>query len=190
MTRQLSEDECLKKIAGYMDIVNQDLTVERDSIEIKPSKLGGNGLFAKEFIPEGSLIVHYPPNIVSIDKYIYNCKDLYEGTDAEGIEKLAYECDDYRVIVMVGEKPLMVWADPNFKNNANFIGHMINDKGFKIKKTYKPELNNSHFNGLDIVSTKDIKAGDEIGLTYGSEYWYTEYNGLKSRNMRLQKIKM
>jgi len=184
---ELSEDECFKRVAEYMDIVNQNLKVERDMIEIKKSTVyDSNGLFAKTFIPEGELIVHYPPNIVSFGEHIYTCKDLYKHLDQKDVEELAERCDDYRVCVNIGDKPVWVWADPQFKNNANFIGHMINDRGYKQKKIYKPELNNCRFNGLDIISTKDIKAGEELGLTYGSGYWYTSYNNKPSRNVRIK----
>lgn len=63
----------------------------------------------------------------------------------------------------------------------------MNDKGYKLGKIYKPQLNNCKFNnnGLEIISTRNIKAGEELYATYGKDYWYGKfhrYGICKSRN--------
>ena len=73
---------------------------------------------------------------------------------------------------------------PNYRNNK-YLGHLLNDKGYKFGKIYKPQLNNCKYdkNGLSIISTRDIKEGEELYVSYGKQYWYD--NNLfigKSRN--------
>ena len=37
---------------------------------------------------------------------------------------------------------------------------------------YRPALNNCRFEAFNVISTRDIKIGDELYVSYGHNYWY------------------
>lgn len=120
-------------------------------IKIAESPLHGKGVFACENINKNEIITIYPFH------------------EFDGHEKyISYLCD----IVIAG--------NPNKIDNINLIGHMLNDNFdyelFKNKKEYV-ENNNCMFMGSDklqvifLITTKKIKKGDELTVSYSSEYW-------------------
>ena len=52
-------------------------------------------------------------------------------------------------------------------------------------------LNNSVFNGINLVASKDIKPGDEITTSYGSNYWFkhSEATGTSRRKQIKSQMK-
>ena len=78
----------------------------------------------------------------------------------------------------------MIFIPPN----KCYLGHIPNDRAYHPQKTYKPSLNNCEFQGLNVVSLRDIKAGEEIFVTYGKDYWYNEDDIKKiSRHNQIKK---
>lgn len=81
------------------------------------------------------------------------------------------------------------------KTESNFLGHMINDY---VDMTFLSEINYDRMStefsnvkvspklkmfdnrlGLKITASKEIKKGEELYLSYGSDYW-KQYSGKKS----------
>ena len=51
-------------------------------------------------------------------------------------------------------------------------------------KIYKPNLNNACLHNLRIISLKNIKAGEEITVAYGKDYWYSKHkNGFSHHDI-------
>jgi len=104
-----------------------------------------------------------------------------------------WECFNYFIKVTKLE---IIGVSNYNKIEDNFVGHMINDyvdMSFLNQKTYeKMSFENSNVKalpkleifdtanekklGLKIMATKDIKKGNELYLSYGSNYW-KKYSG-------------
>ena len=106
-------------------------------------------------------------NLISSDNKIYTDNQII--TDKDKIMDIFKTYQEYAISYY----NTTIIALPSYRNNK-YLGHLINDKGYKFGKIYKLQLNNCCFddNGLDIISTRDIKKGEELYVTYGKEYWY------------------
>lgn len=120
-------------------------------IEVKSSVLpgAGNGLFAMEFIPKGSLIVEYKGKITT-------WKDVDHD---DGNNGYIFYVTRNHVIDAGNYKSALA----RYANDARGIGRV------------KGVLNNAeyveHGKKVYIQAVKDIPAGAEILVTYGKEYW-------------------
>jgi SET domain-containing protein len=157
----------------------------RDDIEIKEVKGKGKGLFAKKDIKKNTLITLYPVHFIikynkdKDDEYAL-CDNLYDKDKYNNADDLE-ECIDYYLQVT---KDYYIMGDPKHYKNMDLIGHFCNDKGYHPKKTYKPNLNNACLHNLRIISLKNIKAGEEITVAYGKDYWYSKHkNGFSHHDI-------
>lgn len=151
-----------------------------NDLEIKQSKIKntGDGLFTKVDIKKGQVVTIYSPSYMMIDNKVYT-PDNEIITDKKIIEDIYSKYRDYSIQYY----NTIIIAIPHFRS-PKYLGHLINDKGYKFGKIYKPQLNNCKFfkNGLEIISTRDIKAGEELYVTYGKSYWYEGSGIYKSKN--------
>ena len=152
-----------------LEYESQDTTLN-NNLEIKQSKIKntGNGVFTKVDIQKGQIVTIYSPSYIIVDKKVYT-PDNEIITDIAIIKDLHSKYKDYDIRYY----NTTIMAIPHFRS-PKYLGHLINDKGYKLGKIYKSQLNNCQFynNGLEIISTRDIKAGDELYVTYGKKYWY------------------
>lgn len=167
---------------------NVALPKKREDIEIKEVKGMGRGLFAKKPIRKNTLITLYPVHFII--KYNKDKKDefalcdkLYNREEYSDANNLA-KCIDYYLKVT---KDYYIMGDPKHSENMDLIGHFCNDKAYNPRKTYKPEKNNCALHNLRIISLRDIKAGEELCLTYGKDYWYSKGDDGFSKHEKIQK---
>jgi len=167
---------------------NIALPKHREDIELKTVKGKGKGLFAKQNIRKNTLITLYPVHFIikynkdKKDEFAL-CDNLYDREKYDDANNLA-ECIDYYLQVT---EDYYIMGDPKHYQNMDLIGHFCNDKGYHPKKTYKPNLNNSALHDLRIISLRDIKAGEEITVAYGRDYWYKRDSTGFSQHDRIQK---
>ena len=172
-----------------------------NKVEIRPSKIHGKGVFAKQNIGKGEIITMYPGDIL---RYYPN-KD--KGKGGEGGSKCGimanYVSDEmYREIM---KNPLddnlvkymfdvndsyNIIGHPDLISNPAYLGHMCND-GARSSTPGDVEiylnvcllLNNSmYYNIIDchvaIMAYKDIKINEEILVSYGVNYWKHYYKDM------------
>lgn len=160
-----------------------------DWIEVKLSEIHGYGLFATRDISIGSIITMYPPHCV-VD--IKNKEAVFQNNEFVPDK-------DYKFNLGM----IQLFGDPKQLNFKTQLGHMINDSNCIITNSEdKSELknlivrylltnqNNAKFiNDSDIlyiVSTKNIKCGEEILSSYGPMYWLNDKQIDIFRNMIIE----
>jgi uncharacterized protein len=121
------------------------------NLYIKKSTLpqAGKGLFTKEFIPKGTVIVEYIGRISS-----WKDADHRDGTNAY----IYYVNRNYVIDAFTYKKA--------FARYANDASGLIKKDGVRNNARY--EKNGS---GVFITATRNIEAGEEIFVAYGKEYW-------------------
>jgi hypothetical protein len=128
-----------------METISQQLFVENSSI---PG--AGNGLFTSADIEKGQLIVEYTGEITTWENVRHDSSNMY--------------------IYFVSEDHVI-----NAKDFPDAIARYANDAHgiTRVQGIY----NNSRFVNIDgtiyIKATKLIRAGSEILVEYGKEYWKT-----------------
>ena len=181
-----------------LEFLSEILFVELDLVEIKPSTIHGNGVFAKKDIKKGDLITFYPGDVVEynpngdrhIPGHITMAFSSQRFVDKFGNPKSSeYMNNDYAYDI--GSNYTLIGC-PYFMNDSNYMGHFIND-GAKSNSTEKSdELYNKisyikqncrfyNYKGdlhVAIIATKDIKPGEELFIMYGTGYWKS-YNNKK-----------
>jgi SET domain-containing protein len=119
----------------------------------------GKGLFTLQDVNKGELIVEYTGEITTWDEVKHDASNVY----------IYFVSEDYVI---------------NAKNTPEVIARYANDAHGLTR--VKGKFNNSRFINVDgkifIKATKQIKAGDEILVDYGKDYWDTV-----RKNKELQK---
>lgn len=134
------------------------------ALVVKKSQLpsAGKGLFTTKDIKKGSKIIEYRGEVIDWKEY---CKRVKEDKDGY----LAF---------ISRKKCIDAYNTPQYKARyANDAEGLIKIKGIK---------NNAEYQIIDdkvyIVATRDIKAGEEIFVSYSKDYWnalkYNIKNGL------------
>jgi hypothetical protein len=177
-----------------IDFLTTIMPFKLDKVEVKPSSIAGNGLFAKKKILKDELITFYPGDIIEYTPKADRNTDGHMGisfyskrfkkkfADAVNDEKL--RDNDYAYTV---NKYYTIIGCQDFKDDANYLGHFINDslrcesdtKSGIVDYVYASTLkSNCTFYRLKdlhvaIIATKDILIGEELLMTYGPGYWET-----------------
>ena len=148
--------------------------------QVWPSKIHGHGVFAVRDIPAFTYITMYPCDGVAfttVDSETY--MGWYGATPTDDV---SYR-QNVRLKGMTTLATLTnmhITGNPQLKDDPHFIGHMINDGAtcrreeavaiylkmsqMKSNAAFDPFLN-------AIISYTIIRAGEEVLLTYGPEYW-------------------
>ena len=117
-----------------MNLTNSNKKINRGHIEIKESPLGGLGVFATKDILKNTLVTRYPINFLMNNetRAVTACPDLY--SDLSSLQN----CEDYVMKITIPDSNTTYSAigDPQYKDNDDFLGHMLNDKAFKKGKKY------------------------------------------------------
>ena len=178
-----------------LQCLNAILEFNLDECYIGKSALekAGNGLFAKNDLLEGQVITFYPgdvssyipnndaskPGHISLESYSQRFKNQFEKTMEKEREKDTI-LNEYTYDV---EENYRITGCPYFTDNANYMGHFINDgakldvEGFDESYLTSSSLKSNcifyHIKVLlvAIIATKYIKKGDEFYIKYGTEYW-------------------
>jgi len=182
--RELKKEDLLKLKLGF----------DLDKVIIKPSKIHGNGLFAKQYIKKGEIITIYPCDILvyfpegdrsklnPVIAYMFSdeLKDNQEVKNTFNENKKYYK--DYQLVV---NESYSIMGIPEIYNNPAYLGHFCNDgarghtvEDKKIYETISVMKSNAYYKNIcdcmiTIVALRDIKIDEEILVTYGHGYWIT-----------------
>jgi hypothetical protein len=174
----------INKIDTLRQTLMNNMTFNKlDIVEVRNSKIHGKGVFAKRDIKENEILTFYPIDILKLQvddsTYIASFSNRFlskhEVKNHDKYEIYQYGMPNGNIII----------GCPDFINNNNYIGHMINDISIhnKTKKSIKQYKKNSkkcncmYYNCSDfdlyvpIVSTKDIRKDEELFTSYGVQYW-------------------
>lgn len=178
-TKKLMDKEGVKIDIARMDILCDIMPINSlitAPVEVRPSSIHGNGVFATRNINVGEFITFYPGDVLLYEPEDKNSKvarywsERYIFKHNCNIDKIYEEVsNDYWCKV---DNCYSLWGDPSFIDKPCYIGHIINDA-----PDLKPEKCNSQFHilkngmGVAICSIKPIKKDEEILLSYGPTYW-------------------
>lgn len=156
-----------------------------DSFEIRPSKIHGNGLFAKKCMQKNTIVTMFPAHFLGKDT---GGKMRWASLYLEKPEHHPNNLEEY--ILSPHEIKYSLCGIPEVNENPNFRGHLINDS-FSIdsktpeKNLYKETLryalktesgSNARFiiiSGLPLVElVRDIDQDEEVLATFGIGYWH------------------
>jgi len=167
------------------------LNIKNNTIEVRPSPIHGNGIFATKKINNGQIITFYD----------LHCIRLYHGKNNDYIQSYVFEnpkntngiqfeaSDDYEIIV---NNHISIFNDPTYYVNSVFLGHIVNDSTSllikdkklsyiefrnKIMRYFLQSNNNAMIKCNDdnslryIVAIRDIEINEEILVSYSPNYW-------------------
>ncbi len=133
------------------------------------SNIHGKGIFATRYIPSGTIITKYCPNL-----------DLVELSD------VPHNCLDY-IMVSPDNNNLVVYGNPEDTLNLNSCGYMINDKYSIIfnrgSNLQENEMKINIYNNLpeltiafcdtsyNMMTTRNVNINEELTFKYGIHYW-------------------
>ncbi len=160
--------------------------IKCEDIEVRPSEIHGNGVFAINDIPSGTIISFYPvdgynddntSNYKVCNDWIHNDKNVMEN----------HSC--------IINDNLKIVADPAKISNKSLLGHMINDSvGNTFKGTTTHDLQNGiyeyymksnnncklkineRYGLIYIVTTKNIEKDSELTFSYSPLYWFSRFD--------------
>lgn len=147
-------------------------------ISIKPAK-HGRGLFSDSYIPIDTVVTLYPAHYLCVKVK----GDTHTVIHPQGLPPIdpAYRISLNDIVSFTG--------CPEITDNPWFFGHMPNDpcdisllkkgKEHKFLQHYSVAVHHANVrfhtehDCIYLVSTRPIKAGDEIVVAYGPDYWFT-----------------
>ena len=161
--------------------------IQCQNIEVRTSDLHGNGVFAKDDIPIGTIVTFYP-----VDGYNEDNSSNYKISE-DWVRQENTNMEDHGCLVSDDDThPLKIVANPNKISNLMLIGHMINDSiGNTFDGTttsnikngiyeYYTKSNNNcklkinkQYGIIYIITIKNIKKDQELTFSYGPLYWFT-----------------
>lgn len=140
--------------------------------------LGEKGLVATQFIPLNSLITNYPPHwLISNESHTNRIR----RTRVIDISNMSFEINYKRffscVKYVIECQGNWIAGDPTLIDDHNFLAHMANDS-FNTGLESNAHFQLNFINGkmwMSLISSKDINPGEEIFVSYGSEYWESDH---------------
>ena len=135
-------------------ITTQELEVKRSLLP-----MAGNGLFTKELIKKGTQIIEYKGEIIDWTEYMKRVEENRDGY-------LFYITDEH-----------CIDAYPTPEHVARFANDaagLIRVKGLRNNCIYRIDEDKCF-----IVATRNIKAGEEILVSYTRAYWNTARYNIK-----------
>ena len=192
--------------------------LEEDYCEVRESPIAGKGLFATSDIPAWSLVTWYPVHCLEHSKELSGNQVLHmfqpvNGElfkDMETIISERHRLDKYRFglndlcnndgVKFKGFQT-SICGDPNIESPYE-LGHFVNDACFLsenpstteiqlyMQKSSTANVMPYHFGfyRLAIITTKQIKCGDELLLSYGAKYWSQNCYDIIKKSQCLRKI--
>ena len=190
-------DNFLKESTDYYDselkkeeLLKLKLGLEIDKVYIKPSKIHGNGLYAKQNIKKGDIITLYPCDVLAY--YPTENRDMVGYMFSEELKdnqeiKIKFNENrkfykDYQYAI---NNTYSIIGMPEINTNTTYLGHICNDgaqghseKDKEIYERISVIKSNAYYKNicdcmLAIVAFRDIQPNEEILVTYGHGYWIT-----------------
>ena len=182
------EEDALRHIAGCCRQPEQSW-IREPKCEIRPSRRHGLGLFATQDVKVWEVITLYPADGARLwlpdGAHTIHLK-RFTGMDTD-------TCVDYSANVpSFGSFPVDIVGDPTKLDDPFYLGHMANDvckmTNFDQRDIYNATsrkgmsaaigllpfnaiTNKSRFQALALYAMKNIRAGEEIMIHYGDDYW-------------------
>ena len=144
-------------------------------VEVRPSPIAGNGVFALEDIPAGSIATIYPMDLVYTK---LKTKKKKAKTDCWGIK-----FDEYAQYGLESGVSDLVYCGNPANKHPMFLGHLLNDSSncgrgpkeiikYLLGRKFKQNCVFGNVGELRTINTtKDIKKGEELLVAYGVKYW-------------------
>jgi len=180
ISNKINEIDVLKQ-----SLMNNMTFNKLDVVEVRKSKVHGNGVFAKQNIKKDEILTFYPIDILKLKVDDDSCiatfskryLNKYGAVYDDRFTDYQYRMPDNNLII----------GCPDFTDNNNFIGHIINDiskhnKTSKSIKKYKNDIKKCNailYNCSDnnlyvpVLASRDIIQNEEIFVSYGVQYWDT-----------------
>jgi hypothetical protein len=152
-------------------------------VELRDTGDAGMGVFATTDLPKGEVVTIYPAHLF--------CKNNGDGTenwsvdtrmewDKEALDEFVH--GEGRIYTMKNRQWKYIGL-PDKTDKWWLIGHMVNDRGYNGTEDYEPYSRaNCFFYGNAIMTTQDIKQGEELSVSYGSAYWFAGWNTKKGKS--------
>ena len=163
-----------------------------NKVQVKPSNIHGNGVFATKDIKIGELITFYPGNIVECYPNKDRFKDGHYTLNYRGLNNIKRGDNNYAFDV---SDEYTIFGDKDFKTDPNYMGHLINDgaksnldpESIPIYIKISTQMANCDFHKIKdlhvaIIATKNINKGEELLITYGPSYWNSYNKNIKISN--------
>lgn len=186
ITYNIQEDEPEKNHKAYYEILFcEDIFInilkefgdKLPQLIVKKSNIHGNGVFALQDIPKGTLTTFYPVHFIFTDDVV-SCENkqvgvkmfvspiLDENLINENFFKVAQDyllSGSQKELFKIGGHPQL------YEDYQN--GHIINHS--KNANSYFQLVNgpNNNCNIWMIISTRNIKNGEELTVNYGPRYY-------------------
>lgn len=170
-------------IKFYIDIYHR--MVNFDRVEVRPSPIHGNGIFAKRKIQKGDIITFYFPYFLNYD-HEKNADIIIPILSRRTFEKDQSSFNNlFKSTIKIPDN-FYLMGDDEFISDSRFLGHMANDpcdfKSGSVDSTkYESEILDkanasvvSYTNDrryIYIGAMRDIEIDEEILVPYGGRYW-------------------
>jgi SET domain-containing protein len=173
-----------------LHILSSTIQCNLANVYLKESEVHGQGCFANRDIKCGELITFYPGDIIEItpnkdrdvDDHktgVYPSERLYRKYG--NITDKKHQNNDYAFVI---DDMYMIFGEPSFNEDPNYMGHFINDKvqsdstkeSDKIYEKISQEYANCQIHSIEnlhvcVLACKDIKKDEELFTSYGIGYW-------------------
>lgn len=206
-----------KFISIIFDIgLYKPIPLKYSTIEVRSSKIHGNGVFATNDIPQGTIITFYPTHAIYLDDGLLSPKISNTNNFLNNVIEFKYAktygVSDYSY----GYNFLNIIGDPARHDNKSLLGHMINDAVGNVFKDisysdiqnqllFKNTVSSYYIKSVNsmncrlvyhqtcpivyVLTTRDIIKDEELLSVYGPCYWFDEnYNKNNQQDNEFQKI--
>jgi hypothetical protein len=164
-----------------------DVPIVLDWVNVAPSPVHGEGVFAKKDIPQNTIVTTYPADLlmllsdvgaeerrqqtISFDRLRKKTQQLIymsrRDLETKAVQQLSRDWDDYGLEHPSG---CSIFADP-YSYTPSKCGHKINDALDTGHTNNCMECFLCHGVVIGILSSRDIKEGEELFMSYGKPYW-------------------
>ena len=178
-----------KWMESYFQASYTEAEDDEKNCRVAPSPTHGNGVFATRDFKKGERITLYPAHFVVWETK----KGQLTATPKKNPEE---ESTYYRLVANDGK--CSASGNPNI-HHSHSAGHLLNDGG--VVGAFKEDLgtdicrymlttiqneNCDFIQGEDkfmwVVAQRDIKAGEELFVSYGLQYWLSSIGGIATKN--------
>ena len=183
-----------KWMKSYFDATYTEAEDDEKNCRVAPSATHGNGVFVTRDIKKGERVTLYPAHFV-----VWETKkgELVATPKQNPNEENTY----YRLVGLDGK--CSVSGNPKI-HHSHSAGHLLNDGG--VVGTFTKEtcgadicrymlttLQNENCDFIQgnedkfmwVVASRDIKAGEELFVSYGLQYWLSAVSGVPVKTQKV-----
>jgi len=191
MRESLLTEKDEKWMKSYFQATYTESEDDEKNCRVAPSPTHGNGVFATRDFKKGSRVTLYPAHFIVWETKKGQLTATPKGNPEE-------ESAHYRLIANDGK--CSASGSPAI-HHSHSAGHLLNDGG--VVGTFNEDIgtdicryilttlqneNCDFIQGEDkfmwVVAQRDIKAGDELFVSYGLQYWLSSIGGIPIKNQK------